>query len=71
MGVNLEYVIDAYKNLNIDDHFFREFFEKLIGDGEIRKMIKSGKSAAEIKATWADDVASFKHQRRPYLLYEE
>ena len=71
MGVNLEYVIDAYKNLNLDDHYFRSFFELLIGDGEVRKMIKAGKTAAEIKATWADDVASFKHQRRPYLLYEE
>lgn len=71
MGVNLEYVIDAYKNLNLDDHFFRSFFELLIGDGEIRKMIKSGKTASEIKATWTDDVASFKQQRRPYLLYEE
>ena len=71
MGVNLEYAIDAYKNLNLDDHYFRSFFELLIGDGEIRKMIKKGKTAAEIKATWADDVASFKQQRRPYLLYAE
>lgn len=71
MGVNLEFVIDAYKNLNLDDHFFRSFFELLIGDGEVRKMIKAGKTAAEIKATWTDDVNSFKHQRRPYLLYEE
>lgn len=71
MGVNLEFVIDAYKNLNLDDHFFRSFFELLIGDKDVRKMIKEGKTAAEIKATWADDVESFKHQRRPYLLYAE
>lgn len=71
MGVNLEYVIDAYKNLNLDDHYFRSFFELLIGDKDIRKMIKEGKTAAEIKATWADDVASFKQQRRAYLLYAE
>jgi uncharacterized protein YbbC (DUF1343 family) len=30
-----------------------------------------GKSAAEIKAKWADDVTRFKEQRRPYLLYDE
>ena len=70
-GINLEYVIDAYNNLNMDDHFFRSFFEKLIGDGSIRKMIKEGKSADEIKATWADDVEKFKKQRKPYLLYAE
>lgn len=70
-GINLEYVIDAYNNLNMDDYFFRSFFEKLIGDGNIRKMIKVGKSADEIKATWADDVEKFKKQRKPYLLYAE
>lgn len=70
-GINLEYVIDAYNNLNMDDYFFRSFFEKLIGDGNIRKMIKAGKSADEIKATWADDVEKFKKQRKPYLLYAE
>ena len=70
-GINLEYVIDAYRNLNLDDHFFRSFFELLIGRDYVRKMIKEGATAGEIKARWADDVASFKQQRRPYLLYEE
>jgi len=70
-GINLEYVIDAYKNLNLDDHYFRSAFESLIGQGYVRKMIKEGKSAAEIKAMWAGDVAKFKIQRKPYLLYPE
>jgi len=69
--INLEYVIDAYKNLNLDDFFFRSFFELLTGQGYVRKMIEAGKSAAEIKAMWADDVAKFKIQRKPYLLYPE
>ena len=55
----------------MDDYFFRPFFEKLIGNGNIRKMIEAGKSAEEIKASWADDVAKFKQQRRKYLLYQE
>lgn len=70
-GINLEYLIDAYRNLNMDDYFFRSFFEKLIGNGNIRKMIKAGKSADEIKATWKADVEKFKAQRKPYLLYSE
>ena len=70
-GINLDYVIDAYRNLNLDDYFFRSFFELLIGQGYVRKMIKEGASADEIKAVWADDVAAFKEQRKPYLLYEE
>ena len=70
-GVDLTYIIDAYRNLNMDDHFFRSFFELLIGTDYVRKMIKQGKSAEEIRATWQDDVEKFKVQRKPYLLYAE
>ncbi|MDD6778084.1 MAG: DUF1343 domain-containing protein, partial [Bacteroidales bacterium] len=70
-GINLEYLIDAYRNVGIGDEFFTPFFEKLIGRGDIRTMIEQGRSAREIKATWDDDVKRFKQQRRKYLLYTE
>ena len=71
-GVTMKYIIDAYNDPGISkEGFFRGFFEKLIGRGDIRKMIEEGRSADEIKATWADDVALFKQQRKPYLLYAE
>lgn len=70
-GVNLEYLIDAYNDLGLGDKFFTSFFELLMGRGDIRGMIESGMTADEIKATWADDVARFREQRRPYLLYAE
>ena len=70
-GMNLEYVIDAYRNLKIGDKFFTPFFDKLAGQTYIRKMIMAGKSADEIRACWQDDVAKFKAQRQPYLLYPE
>ena len=70
-GMNLEYVIDAYRNLNIGDKFFTKFFDKLAGQTYIREMIMAGKSADEIRARWQDDVKRFKEQRRPYLLYPE
>lgn len=70
-GIDLSYVIDAYNNLNMGNHFFRPFFEKLIGVDYVREMIIQGKPAEEIEAMWIDDVEKFKKQRRPYLLYEE
>ncbi|MDR1707725.1 MAG: DUF1343 domain-containing protein [Prevotella sp.] len=70
-GFDLTYIIDAYNNLNMGDHFFRSFFEKLVGVDYIRKMIIDGKSADEIKKMWRGDVEKFKLQRKPYLLYEE
>ena len=69
-GIDLSYLIDAYRNMNLDDHFFRSFFEQLIGTDYVRKMIKEGKSADEIKLMWKDDVEKFKEQRKPYLLYD-
>ena len=70
-GVNIEYLVDAYRNLNMGNEFFKPVFEKLIGVEYVRQMIIDGYSAQEIKARWSDDVARFKEQRRPYLLYAE
>lgn len=70
-GIDLTYLIDAYKNMNLDDFFFNSFFEKLIGVDYVKKMIKEGKSADEIKSMWKSDVEQFKILRKPYLLYEE
>ena len=71
--VNLNYLIDAYRHFPADSTFFmrRNHFELQIGVPYGREMVLSGASADEIRARWADDVAHFKEQRRPYLLYEE
>ncbi len=70
-GINLDYIIDAYRDLGLGDEFFTSFFELLIGRGDIRTMIENGCGTAEIKASWAGDVEMFKVQRAPYLLYPE
>lgn len=71
--INLEYVIDAYRNLNMGDKFFgkNNFFELLAGVDWFRSMIENGSSAAGISARWASDVENFKARRAPYLLYPE
>lgn len=83
--INLEYVIDAYRNLNMGDKFFgkNNFFELLAGVDWFRSMIEEGlpstvtassvtsSLAAEISARWAPDVENFKSRRAPYLLYPE
>lgn len=83
--INLEYVIDAYRNLNMGDKFFgkNNFFELLAGVDWFRTMIEEGlpstvtassvtsSLAAEISARWAPDVENFKSRRAPYLLYPE
>lgn len=69
-GLTLEYVIDAYRNMPRGQKFFTSFFDLLIGDRTIRRQIESGKSAAEIKASWQGEVERFRQQRAKYLLYK-
>lgn len=83
--ISLEYVIDAYRNLNMGDKFFgkNNFFELLAGVDWFRSMIEEGlpstvtassvtsSLAAGISARWASDVENFKSRRAPYLLYPE
>lgn len=70
-SIDLGYLIEAYRNLNIGNRFFTSFFEKLIGTDRVRRMILEGKSATEIRASWQTEVEKFKQQRRKYLLYED
>jgi len=70
-GIDLSYLIDAYKDLNMGDKFFTDFFEKLIGVSWVRTMIVQGSSEEVIRARWQTDVQRFKEERKPYLLYEE
>ena len=71
-GVDLSYIIDAYNLMGCPgDEFFTPMFEKLVGRSYVREMIKEGRTASEIKATWAKEVEDFKQLRRQYLRYAE
>lgn len=72
-GVDLKYLVDAYDKLGAGEDFFirNNFFNRLVGTDYVYDMILEGASADEIKARWQDDVATFKEQRKPYLLYAE
>ena len=70
-GIDLSYVVDCYKQLNLGLKFFLPIFDKLTGVDYVREMIIAGESADSIKAKWKDDVEKFKTERRKYLLYEE
>lgn len=52
--------------------FFQKsnFFEKLAGNGELRKQIEAGMSEEEIRATWQPALDEFKEIRDKYLIYK-
>ena len=72
VGFTLRYVIDAYRDLEtLGDGFFTPMFEKLVGAGWVREMIRAGATDAEIRARWLPEAERFRTLRAKYLLYEE
>jgi len=67
--INLDWIIDAYKQCNEKEKFFNNFFDKLAGTDKLRKQIISGKTAAAIKESWKEGLEEFKKIRGKYLMY--
>jgi uncharacterized protein YbbC (DUF1343 family) len=70
-GINLEYILDAYKNYPYKKKFFlkNKFIDKLAGSNHLRKQIIAGKSAKTIKQSWQKGLNDFKSMRQNYLIY--
>lgn len=71
-GLNMDYLVDMYKVVTKQgEPFFLDnnFFEKLAGTGLLRKQLKAGKSADEIRSSWQSGVEEFKVTRAKYLMY--
>ena len=47
------------------------FFEKLAGNGDLRRQIEQGMSEEGIRATWQPALDQFKGIRKKYLIYED
>jgi len=67
----LSYLIDFYNIYNGDEPYFNDYFNKLAGNETLQQQIMSGMTEEEIKATWQEDLNSFKAKRKRYLLYED
>jgi len=59
-------VRDAYPG---QFRFHESYFDKIMGTTSVRKAIEAGKGIPEVAAAWADGLAKFADQRKPYLLY--
>lgn len=68
-GINLDYLIEAYKAYPNKNKFFTPFFNHLAGTDELQNQIKKGWSPTLIKKSWEKDLNHFKSIRAKYLLY--
>lgn len=70
-GLNLDWLLQAYKWYPDKDKFFTAFFEKLAGTNELRAQVDEGLTMTEIRNSWQKDLEAFKKIRKKYLLYTD
>jgi uncharacterized protein YbbC (DUF1343 family) len=69
-GLNLDWIIEAYRDFPDKDRFFTPYFDVLAAGPTLREQIQKGMSAEEIKATWKEGLEAFGEIRAKYLLYK-
>jgi uncharacterized protein YbbC (DUF1343 family) len=68
-AINLNWIIETYKQCPEKKNFFNTFFDKLAGTNQLRLQIIAGKTAKEIKVTWEEGLDKFRGIRKKYLIY--
>ena len=68
-SINLDWIIEAYKQSPDQKEFFNNFFDKLAGNKRLREQIISGLDSKQIKESWKKDIDNFLEIRNKYLLY--
>ena len=68
--VNLEWVIDGYRNYPQKDKFFIPYFDVLAGGSVLREQIQRGMTPDQIRESWKPGLTEFRKIRQKYLLYK-
>ncbi len=69
--INLSYLLEAYRHFPNKPNFFNSFFENLSGTSLLRNQILAGLSEEQIRASWQEELRSFRKLRSNYLLYPD
>ena len=67
--INLNWLIECYKNCPEKENFFNSFFDKLAGTNKLKMQVISGKTPKEIRRSWKRELEKFKRTRIKYLIY--
>lgn len=73
-GLDLTPLLTSYQAFQAQGATFftrPDFFDKLAGTDALRKAILRGDDASQIRASWQQELAQFRRQRAPYLLYPD
>lgn len=67
--INLNWLIDAYKNTPENQEFFQNTFTAHAGTEKLQQQIENGITARAIRVSWQDELQDFKKIRKKYLIY--
>lgn len=67
--IRLDWLLTAYKSYTGEESFFIPFFDKLAGNGQLRKDIIAGRTERQIRDSWQEGLNEFKKTRAKYLIY--
>jgi uncharacterized protein YbbC (DUF1343 family) len=68
-GIELKWLLKAYKKTKDKSKFFNDFFTKLAGTPQLQFQIEKGASVATIRKSWKHGLDDFQKIRQKYLLY--
>ncbi|MDR1895226.1 MAG: DUF1343 domain-containing protein [Prevotellaceae bacterium] len=69
--INIDQIIEIYKDYEPKEGFFKKIFSLLAGNKILQQQIAEGKSSKEIRESWQKDLEKFKEKRKKYLLYPD
>jgi len=69
--LNLDWLIEAYRNFPDKSKFFNAYFDKLAGGPDLREQIIKGMTADQIRATWQEGLKKYGAIRNKYLIYNK
>lgn len=72
-GLSLRYLLRFFQLSGSQADFFSSpsFFDRLMGNRQVRRDILAGKSEAGIRSSWQKELAAYRVLRRQYLLYPD
>ena len=67
--INLEWILEAYRDYDNKSAFFTNFFNTLAGTSKLKEQIEQGWSAEKIRSSWKSDLEKYDAMRKQYFLY--
>lgn len=67
----LSNIVEEKENVGLAEPIFQPFFDKLVGNDQLKQQIQNGDRPEVIYESWRPEIETFKKIRKKYLLYED